>query len=191
MENSVNGYRREIVPARPVFDMEMLLGLLQETRMDGGVMAKLADTWERWLSWLHALVLDTGKSRYLAIWLEETVEKEVDETFAASPTEGFRLNALAQALCMGAVCQALPEVEDAGCAPSPEPDETLRAALTGEGIPFLHPAGPPLCRRFSVLTHYPFRGACDVCFLEAGCPRAGGREASFHSVVLPGMEDRP
>ena len=64
--NSMNGYGREIVPVRPVFDMEMLLGLLQETRLDGRVMAKLAGTWERWLSGLHSLVLDTGKSRYLA-----------------------------------------------------------------------------------------------------------------------------
>jgi hypothetical protein len=41
----MNGYRKEIVPVRPVFDMELLLGLLQETRMDGGLLEKLAEIW--------------------------------------------------------------------------------------------------------------------------------------------------
>jgi hypothetical protein len=187
----MQGYHREIVPVRPVFDMELMLGLLQETRLSGEVMEKLAAVWEGWLSELRAIVLDTDENRYLAIWLEEPVEKEVDGVFALSPSEGFRLNALAQTLCMGAVYQVLPEVEEAGCAPVPKPGKALRAALAGEGIPFQQPSGPSLCRRFSVLTHYPFRGACEVCWLEKECPKIGAREASFHSVVLPGAGDMP
>jgi hypothetical protein len=187
----MNEYRREIVPVRPLFDMEHMLGLLRETRLDGEVAEKLAEVWERWLSELRAVVLDAGRGRYLAIWLEEAVEKEVDGVFAASPSEGFRLNALAQTLCMGAVCQILPEVEEAGCAPAPRPDEALRAALAGEGVPLRDPSAPSLCRRFSVLTHYPFRGACDACFLEDNCPGTGGREEAFHSVLLPGEEAAP
>jgi hypothetical protein len=138
---------------------------------------------------LHAVILDTEGKRYLAIWLGAEVEKEVDGAFAASPSEGFRLNSLAQTLCMGAVYQVLPEVEEAGCAPAPGPCEGLRAALASEGVPFQHSSGPALCRRFSVLTPYPFRGACDVCSLESECPKAGGRQESFHSVVLPGTGD--
>ncbi len=180
-------YTKEIAEIRPACDLEILLGLMQETRVGGETMERLAGAWERWLAELHVMKLNTGKIRYLVVWLGEAVEREVDETWAASATEGFRLNALAQALCMAAVYQMLPEVEDAGCAPAPKPTDALRAALEAEGVPYQEPGGPTLCRRFSVLTHYPFRGACEICFLQADCPKANGQAESFHSVELPGL----
>lgn len=176
----------EKLAVRPVFDMELMLGLLQETRLGGQVMETLADAWERWLPLLHALKLETGQGRYLAIWLDETVEGEVDDTWARSATEGFRLNALAQTMIMCAVYQIEPEVEDAGCAPAPRPCDELRDALEAEGIPYQDPSGPTLCRRFSVLTPFPFKGACDICHLRPDCPKAHGAAEAFHSVELPG-----
>lgn len=119
------------------------------------------------------LKLDTGKIRYLLIWLDESVEKEVDEAWAKSATEGFRLNALAQTMCMCTVYQAEPEVQDAGCAPAPRPTEALRQALAAEGVPYQED-GPTLSRRYAVLTHFPFRGACDICVLQPDCPKANG-----------------
>ena len=110
MNEHQNTYTREELPVRPIFDMELLLGLLQETRLGGQVVEDLANAWERWLPLLHVLKLDTGKIRYLLIWLDESVEKEVDEAWAKSATEGFRLNALAQTMCMCTVYQAEPEV---------------------------------------------------------------------------------
>lgn len=181
-------HSKEMLPLQPVFDIELMLGLLQEKRVGGQVMENLAQAWERWLPMLHAMKLELGKSRYLVIWLDEAVEKEVDETWASSPSDGFRLNALAQTMCMCAVYQILPEVEDAGCAPAPKPTEELRAALEAEGLPYQEPAGPTLCRRFSVLTHFPFKGACDICFLREDCPKANGRAESFSSVEIPGEE---
>ena len=75
----MSGYSKEVLPVRPNFDMELFLGLLQEQRIGGQVMDNLADVWERWLPELHVMRLDTGKAPYLAIWLGETVEKDVDE----------------------------------------------------------------------------------------------------------------
>ena len=184
MNEHQNTYTREELPVRPIFDMELLLGLLQETRLGGQVVEDLANTWERWLPLLHVLKLDTGKIRYLLIWLDESVEKEVDEAWAKSATEGFRLNALAQTMCMCTVYQAEPEVQDAGCAPAPRPTEALRQALAAEGVPYQED-GPTLSRRYAVLTHFPFRGACDICVLQPDCPKANGStDAAFHTVEL-------
>ncbi len=179
-------YTKNILSIQPPFDFELLFELLQETRVGGQVLEDLARTWERWLPSLHAMRLDTGKIQYLAVWLDEKVENEVDESWAKAPSEGFRLNALAQALCMSAVYQALPEVEGAGCAPAPKPTAKIAAALEAEGIPYQSPHLPTLSRRFSVLTHFPFRGACEICFLQKDCPKAQANAESFHSVEIPG-----
>ena len=179
-------YSKEMPAVRPVFDMGLMLGLLQETRLGGQVMESLADAWERWLPHLRAMILTVESKQYLAIWLDEDVEREVDDTWGRSATEGFRLNALAQTMIMGAVYQIVPEVEAAGCAPAPKPTSALGAALEAEGVPYQEPGGPTLCRRFSVLTHVPFRGACDICHLRARCPKAAANAESFHSVELPG-----
>ena len=184
MNEHNSAHTQEILPVKPVFDMELMLGLLQETRLGGQVMENLADAWERWLPHLHVMKLDTGKIRYLLVWLDEDVETEVDETWGKSATDGFRLNALAQTMCMCAVHQAEPEVEEAGCAPAPKPTESLRHALAAEGVPYQED-GPTLSRRYAVLTHFPFRGACDICFLQPDCPKANGsRDSSFHTVEL-------
>ncbi len=179
-------YSKEVLAVRPVFDMELMLGLLQETRLGGQVMEGLADAWERWLPRLRAMTLTAEGKQYLAIWLDEDVEREVDDSWGRSATEGFRLNALAQTMIMGAVYQVVPEVEAAGCAPAPAPTPALSAALEAEGVPYQEPGGPTLCRRFSVLTHVPFRGACDICHLRDHCPKAAANAESFHSVELPG-----
>jgi len=177
----------ERLSVRPMFDMELMLGLLQEKRLGGQIMENLADAWERWLPHVNALKLDTGKGRrYLAVWLDEEVEQEVDRVWEQSPSEGFRLNALAQTMIMGAVYQIEPEVESAGCAPAPRPNPDLSTALKAEGIPVQEPGSPSLCRRFSVLTNFPFRGACEICHLREDCPKAKGGGSSFHSVELPG-----
>ena len=52
-----NTYTKEALEVRPIFDFELLLGLLQEKRLGGSVLEELADTWERWLPKLHALKL--------------------------------------------------------------------------------------------------------------------------------------
>ena len=78
----MNSYTKETLPVRPIFDFELMLNLLSEKRLGGKVVEELAETWERWLPMLHALKLETGKGRYLALWLDQDVEKEVDEAWA-------------------------------------------------------------------------------------------------------------
>ena len=132
----MNSYTKETLPVRPVFDFELLLSLLSEKRLGGKVVEELAETWERWLPLLHAVKLETGKGRHLALWLEESVEKEVDEQWAKSSEYGYRLSALAQTMCQCAIYQLMPELEEAGCAPAPEPTATLRDVLAQEGLDY-------------------------------------------------------
>ncbi|MBR4746977.1 MAG: hypothetical protein IK061_06240 [Desulfovibrio sp.] len=181
----MNSYTRETLEVRPVFDMELLLGLLDEKRLGGQTLEDLAEAWERWLPLLHALKLETGKGRYLALWLDPAVEDEIDEEWKKSAEYGYRLSALAQTMCQCALYQLMPEVEEAGCAPAPQPTAALREALETEGLPYQEVTHSML-PKFSVLTPYPFHGACDICHLRADCPKANGQSGQFRSFEIGG-----
>ena len=43
---------------------------------------------------------------------------------------------------------------------------------------------PGLARRYAVVTHYPYRGGCEICTLQQQCPKSGGDM----TVTLPGYE---
>ena len=129
-------HTKEVLAVKPFFDFELMLGLLSEKRLGGKVIEEMAETWERWLPKLHALKIETGKGRYLALWLDPDVEDEVDAERAKSAEYGYRLSALAQTMIQCATYQLLPEVEEAGCAPAPQPTALLCEALAAEGLDY-------------------------------------------------------
>ena len=181
-----NPYTVEEVKLTPYFDMEQFLNMTQETRLGGAVLERLCKLWEAWMPELRASIIDTGKIKYLLVSLSEKVEEAVDASWERSPTDGYQDNVLAQLLCMSAVQEVLPDVVEAGCAPAPRPTESLRQALEELGVPY-RDCEPTLLRRYAVVTHYPFKGACEICHLQSECPKGQGRseETSF---VLPGFE---
>lgn len=124
-------------PLRPYFDMEGFMTMSHETRLGGAVLQRLVDLWGQWLPKLKVCEISTGKIAYLAVWLPEEVEELVDAAWEKSASDGFMVNNLAQFMCMAAVQELLPEVENAGCAPSPRPTEALARSLgrSGPGIP--------------------------------------------------------
>lgn len=128
-----------------------------------------------------------GQIKYLLVALDESVEQDVDKAWEGSPSNAFLYNALAQTMCMAAVHAVIPEVQDAGCAPAPKPTATLREALEAEGIPYSNDKDPILSRRYAVVTHYPFKGGCEICVLQSNCPKGQGQMEAT-SVVLPGYE---
>ncbi|MBQ3170829.1 MAG: hypothetical protein IJB53_02740, partial [Mailhella sp.] len=144
-------HTKEVLQVRPISDFELLLGLLSETRLGGSVLEEMANTWERWLPKLHALKIETGKGRYLALWLDPEVEEEVDAERAKSAEYGYRMSALAQTMIQCAVYQLLPEVEEAGCAPAPQPTALLCDALAAEGLDYQEDTHSIL-PKYSVLT---------------------------------------
>lgn len=171
----------------PCFDLELFLSTSQERRIGGAVMDGLLGLWREWMPHLTAVRLEAQGRGYLLVWLDEPVEKAVDQAWEASPSSGFQRNALAQTLCMAAVHTALPEIEEAGCAPSPAPTPVLRKALAAAGLPYAGD-GPALSRRYAVLTPFPFKGGCEICALRADCPKGRGMGDSAFSVLLPGHE---
>ena len=179
-------YTIEEVAVTPAFDIELILNISQETRMGGAVLERLAGLWEQWHGSLQARRIDTGKIQYLAVWLGSEVEEAVDRAWEESPSNAFMDNALAQSLCMGAVHEILPQIEDAGCAPAPRPTQALREAMSSLGVPY-RDDGPTLTRRFAVVTHYPFKGGCEICHLQDACPKGQGQTGAA-SVELPGHE---
>lgn len=172
--------------AAPYFDLELLLGVSEESRISGDLMKELGDVWDRWLPHARVRHIETEKGGYLVAWLDETVEEDVDDKWEEAPSEAFMYNALAQVMSMGLVHALLPEVEDAGCAPAPRPTDELADALEELAVPYLVMGEPGLGRRFAVVTHYPFKGGCEICMLQKDCPKAGGGGA--RTVTLPGFE---
>ena len=161
-------HTKEVLQVRPIFDFELLLGLLSETRLGGSVLEEMANTWERWLPKLHAIKIETGKG-------------------AKSAEYGYRMSALAQTMIQCAVYQLLPEVEEAGCAPAPQPTALLCDALAAEGLDYQEDTHSIL-PKYSVLTPYPFRGACDICYLRKECPKANGQGGGITSFELGGHQ---
>ena len=175
----------EHVEIHPYFDLELLMSMMQETRLGGAATERLMRLWEQWMPEVHALRIKTDTNEYLAVWLNEKVEEDVDKAWNQSPSDAYLYNSLAQVLCMSTVHGILPEVQDAGCAPAPRTTDKLRAALSAEGLPYT-PSGT-LARRYAVVTHYPFKGGCEICSLQHACPKAQGLGEGT-SIMLPGYE---
>lgn len=169
----------------PCFDMVGFMELSQESRLDGKVMDRLGTLWEEWHKKLSVYKVTCGKIAYLVAWLPEEVEIYVDETWDKTPSEGYLSNSLAQYLIMQSVNALLPQVETVGCAPAPRPTESLKEALQDFELRYREDLAV-LNRRFAVVTFYPFRGGCEICHLQAHCPKGNGETGT--SVLLPGYE---
>lgn len=174
------------IEVEPYFDLEEFMNISKETRIEGATMEKLAQLWLEWLPLLKVRSLEKAGNSWLAVWLPEEIERVVDETWDKSPSQAYLTNALAQYLCMAAVQELLPQVANGGCAPSPKPSQGLHEAVA-QGGPGYMDDGLSLARRYAVLTHYPFRGGCEICGLQDSCPKGNGHD-EFATVVLPGYE---
>ena len=178
--------RNDTHGAQPYFDMELFLATAETTRLDGTTLDMCLERWRTWSNWLQIRTVTVNGGTFLAAWLEEDVEREVDAAWNTSPSEGFILNALAQTLCMCLVHERIPEIEEAGCAPLPRPSVALVEALVDAGLPAAADAALRFGRKYAVVTPAPFGGGCEICALQETCPRSGANgDAAF---TLPGHE---
>lgn len=172
---------------QPEFDLESFMNFSRETRLDNAILEKMLALWDDWQQLLKIVQIQHGKNSWLAIWLPEEVESAVDSAWNEIPSEGFLLNSMAQYFCMVAVEQLLPQVADGGCAPSPKPGKMLEEGLNQLGLVDPAKGGLNLLRRYAILTHYPFKGGCEICAMRDNCPKVQGQQ-DFAHVVLPGYE---
>lgn len=108
----MTAFTTEKIDVEPWFDMELFMGVSQETRLGGDVMDRFMTLWRNWLPHLTVKGIDTGKIKYLLVALDESVEQDVDKAWEGSPSNAFLYNALAQTMCMAAVHAVIPEVQD-------------------------------------------------------------------------------
>ncbi len=171
----------------PAFDLFGFMELSQEKRLDASSMQQLDVLWDNWLPLLGAYNIVCGRISYLLVWLPREVEDTVDKLWDETPSEGYLANTLAQYLCMQAINEILPQVENVGCAPAPRPTQVLKEALQDFDIGYKEELDV-LNHRFAVVTFMPFRGGCEICHLQKHCPKGNGETGT--SVLLPGYEKR-
>lgn len=175
------------ITIKPGFDLAEFLNFAQESRISRETLGLLISLWEKWSARLEAVQLGSGVRSWLAIWLPEDVESEIDKAWQESPGLGFLLNSLAQYLCMATVGELLPQIAELGCAPAPAADEIPGESLLKIGIGIPGEPGQRTLRRYAILTRYPFQGGCEICSLRQGCPKLGQRQ-NMPSFTLPGYE---
>lgn len=172
---------------RPSFDLFSFMEMSHENRLGAATLNRLETLWEEWTSLFQAYLIDTGKITYVCAWLPQSVEEQIDKTWKVSSSEGFLMNSLAQFMCMSFIKLIMPEVEERGCAPSPRPTSTLRETLEKLGVPYKSETSSLLSLQYALVTHYPFRGGCEICHLQDHCPKGQGNVEEA-SVVLPGYD---
>lgn len=151
---------------QPEFDFSTFLFLAQVDEIGPQEMLSVLGTWEKWRLNLKVYQLGACKGHVL-VYLEKKVEDEVDEIWKASPSEGFKHEAIAQTMIMGTLKALMPELGEKECAPVPEPTKPLRRTLEKLGLD-LQESGA-MNRKYATLTPYPHRYGCERCHLKDSC----------------------
>lgn len=151
---------------QPDFDFATFLFLAQLDTIGPQEMLSVLSTWEKWLPHLKIYKLGDRKEHVL-IFLEEPVENEVDSIWTASPSEGFKHEAIAQTMIMGTLKTLMPELGEKECAPVPEPTKPIRRTVEKIGLEMQESGA--LSRKYSTITPYPHRYGCERCYLKDSC----------------------
>ena len=162
-------YTVETIDAVPYFNIETFMILSQNRRVDQQTVDLVDEYWDKWKSLINARSIRMGNAGYLLVWLDESVEETVNKLWETSPSQAFTLNSLAQAICMAVMQDLVPEAAADGCAPVPKPNASLKKALREIGVPWEDES--TLSRQFAMMTNYPYRGGCNICFLKDDCPK--------------------
>ncbi len=155
----------------PYFDMEQFLLITQTKRLDEESAAIIDEYWERWRDQLQVRKIVVDRNEYVLVWLEDMVEHEINRLWQSTPSRAFSVNNLAQAMLMATIRDLVPEVAVYGCAPVPNPTPRLRKALQDAGVGWMDGAG--LSKPYAMVTHFPYKGGCAICYLKDECPNAG------------------
>lgn len=152
----------------PVLDLVKLAEKLHLEPLEQKLADQLKNFWNDWLGNLHIATIETGHDGYAVVWLDEVVGGKVAECWKESPCLGYAVDALACELCMAGLRVLVPEVAEAGCAALPAPSACILPFLQELGVPF-NPRSHALDCRYGVMTYYPYKGCCVVCFLQNQC----------------------
>lgn len=125
--------------------------------------------WAKWKEALSAYAIHANTGSRLILWLDSSIEDEIDRAWRKSPHHGYMLHSLALDLTMTATADIIPEIARHGCAPVPPDTPDILSALESLGLKCA--GGTLSCNRFAVLTFFPWRGGCNACALASDCPK--------------------
>lgn len=149
-------------------DIEAYMLFTQTRRIDGELALRIEETWNKWLPKLSAYRLGEKKG-YIVVFFDGSVEEEVDSVWKDSPALGFEIQCVAQTMIMLTMQTVLPELTEVGCAPVPEPNKILKRSLEPLGLTFENTGH--LSAKYGVLTSFPLKASCEICFLKDTCPK--------------------
>lgn len=159
------------VQVPPRLDPETYLLLSQRDALDARALLELTAAWERWMPAAHTWRLG-GRKGYVLVFLDATVEEEIEPLWEHAPAQAFAREAMAQALVLGYLTALRPGLARKGCAPVPPPTPEIIQALAPLGVE-LHESGA-LSRKYATLTYASGALGCDSCHVQACCPKRLG-----------------
>ncbi len=155
---------------RPRFDPAAFARTAQAGELTPDLAARMGALWPRFTEAVNAWRIEAEDGGvWLLLWLDETLEREVEARFAASPLFGFLEHALAVHAVMAAAALVEPALAEHGCAPVPAPHPAVAEAARRLGLSW--PEKDTMNRRYALLTALPFGGGCAGCVLARDCPR--------------------
>ncbi len=150
--------------------METFMILTQTNKVDRATVEIVQEYLEKWQGKMEVRGITIGEKKFLLVWMDKSVEDEVNTLWETSPSRAFTVNGLAQALCMALIRDLIPEIAIKGCAPVPTPFKALKDAL--KSLDLTWEKDSTLSRQFAMLTPYPFQGGCSICHINGDCPNA-------------------
>ena len=170
----MTAFTTEKIDVEPWFDMELFMGVSQETRLGGDVMDRFMTLWKNWLPHLTVKGIDTGKIKYLWSSRRErgagcgqgvgrfAVQRVLVQRAGADHVHGRRTRR---------------DPRSAGRRLRARPKTHRHAARSAgaEGIPYSNDKDPILSRRYAVVTHYPSKAAVRSACFRATVPRGRAR----------------
>ena len=165
-------YNLEKLNPVPEFDMVFYMEIAGETRLDQDMLEEFEPRWDEWVKMLHAYKLTNteGEGTFLLLYLEESVEDQIEGIWQDSPSFGMLFHNLAITMVMSAAQGFLPELADGRCAPLPQPGQGVLDAFESLGLTWNEEG--TVNRKFAVFTLYPYSAGCEVCMLSEKCPKS-------------------
>lgn len=160
--------------AKPSFDSTLFMRISGLARIEDSLLKKIRCLWLNWKSHLFVYLIANeeaheSKRDCCLIYLDESVEVQLQEMWAVSPSEAFLMHCLAATMITGTAELFLSKKSKDACLPLPLVNENLIRRLDKLGIEWRE--GKTFNREYIIFTYYPFKEGCQACSLKPGCPK--------------------
>jgi len=149
-------------------DLSFYLQISGYDTLEPGEVGKITTYWQKWFKYFKAYTLGEPRG-FLAVFLDQEVEREIEGVWLSSPSEALYLDTLAKTMLMAGVKEFVPQLAQLGCAPFPKVNKEIRRKIASTGLEIKK--NGTLSHKYAVFTYFPYKGGCEVCRLQEDCPR--------------------